>query len=98
MGGAACEMIAAAYQVGLQNARICSNATGHVPCQMLVDSTLICHCKTYVDDATMLLTIAAQWTAAGCTQVCRASCTAVPTSSQCVTAGDSAPTNCQDTF
>ena len=96
LGGGTCDRIGAAYQAAVTRAKRCPIPGGPTSCQALVSASLVCNCKTFVDDATGLDLIAAQWQASGCVQVCQAACTSPPTSSQCVTAGDNAPGSCTD--
>jgi hypothetical protein len=85
-GSPSCDTIATEYSTALGQAKVCTpGAAGQ--CQQMVDSSISCPgCKTYVNDTTMLNTIEAEWTAAGCASmhfVCPAIACVLPGNSTC---------------
>jgi hypothetical protein len=85
--GPSCAEIQTAYAKELLNARMCNLAVSAPSCTHLVPSALSCGCSVWVNDATELDRIAAQWQAAGCTPgiVCAAiACLSPGTHGVCV--------------
>jgi hypothetical protein len=98
-GLGSCADLQNAYEDTLDTVRACTVGSS-TDCQQLVRSTLTCNpsgnCKTYVNDATRLEAIAAQWDQAGCANFAvgcpRVTCV-VPTSGMCI-ATDGGPGFC----
>src|SRR5450631_3641060 len=79
-GGGTCQQLAMDYVNALPAAKDCTyGVTGQ--CQQLVASSLSCGCQVYVNDATTLNAIKAQYMSQGCGgPICNISCVAGPAS------------------
>jgi hypothetical protein len=79
-GGETCQQLATNYVNALPAAKDCTyGVTGQ--CQQLVASSLTCGCQVYVNDATTLNAIKAQYVSQGCGgPICNIACVAGPAS------------------
>ena len=79
-GGESCQQLGMDYLNALPAAKDCTyGVTGQ--CQQLVASSLTCGCQVYVNDATTLNTIKAQYVSQGCGgPICNIACVAAPAS------------------
>jgi hypothetical protein len=79
-GGESCQQLGMDYLNALPAAKDCTyGVTGQ--CQQLVASSLTCGCQVYVNDATTLNTIKAQYLSQGCGgPICKIACVAAPAS------------------
>ena len=79
-GGQTCQQLAMDYVNALPAAKDCTyGVTGQ--CKQLVASSLTCGCQVYVNDATTLNAIKAQYTSQGCGgPICNIACVAGPAS------------------
>ena len=97
--GATCSDLAAQYSTALTAARSCTVGAAGQCAQMVSGSLSVCfsNCQTFVNDASTLNTLKAQWLADGCANQGPIACPAIaclqPTQGRCV-AGDGGGATC----
>jgi hypothetical protein len=97
--GATCSDLAAQYSTALTAARSCTAGAAGQCAQMVSGSLSVCfsNCQTFVNNASTLNTLKAQWLADGCANQGPVACPAIaclqPTQGRCV-AGDGGGATC----
>ena len=96
--GVSCAELASEYGAALPEAEACTPGAAS-QCQQLVSTSLgACSCQHYVQDATTLNAIRAQWTSQGCAApvttavvICAIACVSPGTAGSCVASDGAAP-------